>query len=312
MLPNFIIIGTCRSGTTSLLRYLNEHPDIYIVNNEVTFFEEPDYSETYYGDVSYLERLLEGSHGEKALGIKRPTYILKKESPRLIHKHIPNAKLILSLRDPVDRALSNYFLFMSQGLLKVKPINKGMLDILEGNYGKYNRTKEIIDYGFYYRQLCRYLKFFDKKQIKIVWFDQLIKNPSNVYKDLLSFLNVDPSFIPRILGKRVNEGVRSLTRNKILFMASHIAFDYNEDLTRIFKKKMAFKNFFKIFLGYSIILGDRYLLKYIFSNKKPQISSKLLKKLSEIYAEDSRKLSQLLNTNLSHWNSIKNIDKFQY
>lgn len=105
MLPNFLIIGAQKSATTFLLRCLREHPDVFVPSGEIPFFEDPDYSQ---GDIESFARLFARGCHKKAVGLKRPNYLHKPECPERIHRHIPSARLIVILRDPIERAISAY------------------------------------------------------------------------------------------------------------------------------------------------------------------------------------------------------------
>jgi len=106
MLPDYIIIGAHKSASTFVHKCLMEHPDIYMPKDEIPFFEIPDYESS---SLSELEKYFKGRK-EKRFGIKRPSYIGKPEVPARISNDLPDAKLIAVLRDPVDRAVSSYYI----------------------------------------------------------------------------------------------------------------------------------------------------------------------------------------------------------
>lgn len=121
MLPNFIIIGAQKSASTFLQACLNDHPDIYMPYGETPFFESPDYERNNIRD---LEKIFV-DRDEKCIGIKRPTYIGKPEVPERILAHLPNAKLIAVLRNPIDRAISAYFHNINYGFIPAIDVETG-------------------------------------------------------------------------------------------------------------------------------------------------------------------------------------------
>ncbi len=118
-LPNFLIIGATKSGTTSLYRYIGQHPDVYMsLIKELRFFvvngsgaqlyrgptDDSRYPVTCLGDyLSYFE----GAAAETAIGEATPEYLVVPEDPKRIRQRIPHARLIAILRDPTERAYSH-------------------------------------------------------------------------------------------------------------------------------------------------------------------------------------------------------------
>src|SRR5690348_3927297 len=104
--PNFLIIGAEKAGTTFLHQALRLHGDVFMPSDEIPFFEDPDYGAP--GAWQEFSKLFEPGAGKRAIGLMRPNYLHKPECPARIHKHFPDAKLVVMLRDPVERAISAY------------------------------------------------------------------------------------------------------------------------------------------------------------------------------------------------------------
>ena len=113
VLPNFVIIGAQKSGTTSLSYYLQEHPEIYVYPKEIHFFDDRD--GTYEHGLEFYSGFFAESQGAKAIGECTPCYIYAEQPPERMYEAIPNAKLILIARNPVDRAYSNYWKNIKNG-----------------------------------------------------------------------------------------------------------------------------------------------------------------------------------------------------
>ena len=194
--PNFFIVGTPKSGTTSLFHYLQEHPEVFLPElKEPHFFSCPEVKNTYYktkivdSKQEYLD-LYQERESYKAVGDLSSSYLFNKESPKRIHQFNPHAKIIIVLRNPVDRALSHYLMDVNLGYINVslsKVINNK--DTFKQHY------QEYIELGFYEQQIRAYTKQFPDSQIKVVLSDTLYANTAETLKDIYSFINVSTTFI---------------------------------------------------------------------------------------------------------------------
>src|SRR5271166_1577090 len=116
-LPDFAIIGAGKSATTWLHMGLRKHPEIFLPENETPFFEDPYYCES---DLRPLFSELRAARGYATVGIKRPNYLCTPGCADRLAKHIPRARLIAMLRNPVERAVSQYFHLVRSGRLPVE------------------------------------------------------------------------------------------------------------------------------------------------------------------------------------------------
>jgi hypothetical protein len=209
-LPNFLVIGAGRAGTTSLYNYLRQHPEIYMSPIKETNFwaylgeglkdEDLDrHGEAIVFPVRSLrkyERLFEGIASEKAIGEVSPRYIGSKDTAVCIASHLPNVKLVAILRDPVERAYSSYLFHRRDGREErtfetaIDEEDSGTVsDALR--YGQ----RRYVGLGYYYRLLKPYFKLFPE-QTAVFLFDDLRSDPLGLMSDLFRFLQVRPSFVP--------------------------------------------------------------------------------------------------------------------
>lgn len=297
MLPNFLIIGAEKSATTFVHRCLSEHPDVFILPGEIPFFEEPDYSQS---DIVSFERLFEKGRHKKAVGIRRTSYLHKPECPERIHRHIPSVRLIAILRDPVERAVSAYYHNARMGFAPIRPVNKGLLEIINGKHlEKYPRVVEIIEFGFYHKHLSRYLDYYSREQMLIMLYDDIKKRPLASLKEVFRFLGIDEEYISRSLDSRPMTGVYSIPRLRLLTLQNPILYTYSSDRMRLFVREDI--GWLQRMIVRAIDLTDSRVLSRIFGNTKPNLSRDLLGALSAIYREDTSKLQELLGRNLAHW-----------
>ncbi|GAA0486502.1 hypothetical protein GCM10008986_09880 [Salinibacillus aidingensis] len=292
---DFMIIGAQKSASTFIHRCLEEHPEVYMPQDEISVFENPDY---HMEGLKKLETIIENSNAP-IKGIKRPNYLAKEECPKRIRGYSENIKLIVVLRNPVNRTISAYYHYMRMGFLPITPLEEGIKSILNGSLSKkYQSAKDIIEYGYYYKHIDLYLKYFNKNQI-LVMFDEDIKMDSiNTLKRVYNFLGIqNKTYIPNSLTKKPNMGMYNLNRLRINKIKNKIIYKYNKTNTRLTQRSGPIINLSKIlFRGI-----DELVLKRIFSEKKPELSFEIKSKLYSVYEEDLNNLEKLLKINLSHW-----------
>lgn len=143
---------------------------------------------------------------EKAIGEASPQYFTRPLAAKNIKKYIPEVKLIVSLRNPIERSYSHYLMDVRQGRE-----NKPFLDaFFEKNNGHY---KQMVKHGLYYSNLTAWYDSFLEDQMKIVFFEDLISNPKELFKEIFDFLGVDNASEIRM--DHQNKG--GVPRNRMLY-----------------------------------------------------------------------------------------------
>ena len=210
MLPNFLIIGAAKAGTTAVYNYLQQHPEVYMSPlKEPHFFSymgrRPDcngpgdaegINEYAITDLSSYERLFEGARGFAAVGEGSVSYLYSHVAPTNIADVVPRGKLIVLLRDPTDRAYSSYLYMRARGR---EPLNTFEEALEAENDRIRNNWQHIWHYrqmGFYAEQLGRYLDTFQRDQILISLYEDFISDPQGVLSQIFEFLEVDSGFEP--------------------------------------------------------------------------------------------------------------------
>ena len=189
-LPNFIIIGAARAGTTSLYAYLSQHPQIFMSPiKETRFFayEGPD-TKTFLGrpnpnifPITTLEEyraLFEPAKSELAIGEASPIYLESPVAAQRIKQLLPEAKILAILRNPADRAFSDYLLALRYGRADWK---------VEDAFGE---DEHYVQVGFYYGKLKRYFDLFPREQIKICLHADFSRDAISVMQDIFEYLGV--------------------------------------------------------------------------------------------------------------------------
>jgi len=206
-LPDFLVIGVARSGTTSLYHYLKNHPQIYLPakkHPEPHFFLKND--EYKKGVYYYSNKYFKNVNHDKKAGEISTSYIYQPYVAKRIKKHIPKVKLIAMLRNPIERSFSNYVFTYNNGLDSLSfeeaiRQEKKRIAKPESQFHTEVKPHAYMDRGRYYKQLMEYIKYFSPAQIHIILFEDFISNTLKELKKVFKFLGVDSTFIPSGLGK---------------------------------------------------------------------------------------------------------------
>ena len=181
-LPNFLIIGAAKAGTTSLYHYLRQHPDVYMsAVKEPAYYASASVATAHSGRVGTrdeYERLFAAATTERARGEASPQYLNDEAAPGRIAADLPDVQLIVSLRNPVDRAYSSYLGRLAFGAER-RPVEEAL-----------RRGTYYFDSSLYHAPLTRYLTRFGRTRLKVLLFDDLVANPHGTVQEVCEFLGV--------------------------------------------------------------------------------------------------------------------------
>lgn len=233
-LPNFLIIGAPKSGTSSIYEYLRQHPQVYMSpEKETNFFafhgNRPNFGgpgdkwrkyATCPVTLEAYEALFHGVTDERAVGEASPMYLSHPRAPEEIRKHLPDARLIAILRNPADRAFSAYMMRVRDGLERsadfAEALRREPQRIRDNwSWGDYARK------GFYYEHLKRYFDRFDRSRIRVYLFEDLTRHPLQTMQDIFQFLEIDDGFVPDMSRKHNVSGVIKSPVSRFLWTRSH-------------------------------------------------------------------------------------------
>ena len=296
-LPNFIIIGAGKSGTTSLYHYLRQHPQIFMsAIKEPKFFalegDNLDFrgpgdrqvllKDTIVRREDYLQ-LFNGADGAKAIGEASTIYMNEGDTAEKIAESIPDVRIIAILRHPADRAFSAYMHLRRDGRETIRDFSQALAlepeRIRQGYYFHWH----YLSRGFYCRQLERYYRVFPPDQIKIYLYEDFARDTSAVLEDIFRFLRVD-------LGFPVDTTVRH----------NQSGIPRNPGLHRLLIKSNPVKEWLKHLIPET--LGHRIIFKLQQRNVKGEaLMSDIRHKLTEIFREDITGLQKLIKRDLSSW-----------
>jgi hypothetical protein len=200
-LPTFIIAGAMRSGTTSLNAYLREHPEVAVSTpKEVHFFDQNfDKGLDWYGEhFSHVA-------GERAIGEATPDYVYHPEAMGRIAATLPEVRILITLRNPIDRAYSHYWHNRSRDVeqLSFADAIAAEPERIAGD-PETRRRFSYVDRGRYTEQIERLFAHIAPDRVQVATFDDLNQHPSDIFAKTCGFLGIDAAFTPPNLGEPVN------------------------------------------------------------------------------------------------------------
>lgn len=288
--PDFFIVGAAKSGTTSLYNYLTQHPHVFMpINKEPYFFGE------WRGageriDLEGYSKLFEGIPESVAAGEASTTYLYLRSAAYEIERFQPRAKIIIVLRNPVDRAYSQYWHNLRNGYVSSsfeEELEAEKWRISEGWDGFFTGAPApayYVESGHYAEQVGRFLKIFGRDSVRIYLFEDLIKNAQGVCHDVFSFLEVQPDF-PINTGRVYN--VSGPVRNATL--------------SRLLNERLRSKELIKKIVPIDWMRPLREWMLRKNTKAVPPMNPRTRLKLQEIFREDILYVQELLGCDLSHW-----------
>lgn len=299
MLPNFLIIGAPRSGTTTIYEGLKKHPQIFLSSlKEPMFFILEGEKELFPGpqnpigprELNGYRELFKDVQREKAVGEASTFYLFSPKAPLRIREYLPDAKLIAIFRNPVDRAYSH---FLTNRLAGTEPI----ADLEEAMAAEEERIQKgwflfwcYRGMGFYGRQIERYFSHFDRRQFRFFLFEDLIADPALIFSAISRFLGVDETVRIRLPEKYNPSGVPRIR------------------LVHDFLNK---PNFIKSQFKRILPEKTQYNLLTKFMNRnlaKPPLHPDVRRRILAIYREDILKTQDLIQRDLSSWLSLESAE----
>jgi len=292
-MPNFLVVGAAKAGTTALYYYLKQHPQIYMSpEKEPKFFalegdklnfrgpgDRENICKSAITDIETYRQLFQGVTNEIAIGEASPLYLYSPKAAERIKKYIPDAKLIAILRNPIERAYSGYIMHVREGRETAKDFAEALQEEetrIRNNWG----WGHYVNVGFYHTQLKRYLELFDQEQIRVYLYEDLKTDPIKLVQDIFRFLGVDDTFVP---DTSLKYNVAGVPKNDAI--------------------KALIKNFNSIKPAMNLLLPDklRHYVRSKIYEKPPTLSKEIHQNLIEVYRKDILSLQDFLQRDLSKW-----------
>ncbi|HEC65573.1 MAG TPA: sulfotransferase [bacterium] len=280
-LPNFLIIGAAKAGTTSLYYYMKQHPQIFMSKiKEVNYFayEGPN-TKTFLGELAvndfdittyeeYID-LFKEVRNESVIGEASPIYLESLVSADRIRKLLPKAKLLVILRNPIEKAFSDYTMAV-RNCRQTLGIEEALVE-----------ESHHVQVGFYYDKLKRYFDLFPRNQIKVCLYDDLKRDTLSLVQEIYDYLDVDNDFEPDLSHKNVGGFPKNKALNSILV-------------------KIGRNNLIKTITPNW--LSDIYHVIYNKNlEKKIELPQNIRTNLIYLYEEDILKVQDLIQRDLESW-----------
>ncbi|MGA2499243.1 MAG: sulfotransferase [Tepidisphaeraceae bacterium] len=292
--PNTFIVGAPKCGTSSLHDYLDQHPDVYMSRSikEPNYFS-PELKVNEYRRPRTLEAYLDlfsAAGSAKRVGESSVWYLLSDQAAKNIRVFDPAARIIIMLRSPVDAAYSLHGQF-------IWACNEDILDFEQALAAEDERRqgKRIpdtctspsgliyTDVFSFHPQVKRYFDTFPREQVKVIIFEDFVKDTPRVYRETLEFLGL-PNFAAKL---------------EVVNAAKPVALGVN----RFFGQRPALRSIVHRFVPAAVQRKIVDALPYFTKTLKREakISPELRSKLAPRFREDIEKLSELLGRDLTHW-----------
>jgi len=190
--PTFYIVGAPKCGTSSVWAYLRGHPDVFFPQ-----LKEPHFFTTPMLSLGKYQNLYKDAKGYKAIGDASTSYLWQVNASSRIREVCPQARIVILLRDPVERAYSHYDMAVRTG--------KERLPLAEAvKCGE----SELVRPGMYHEHVLRFFKTFGREQVGVYLMDDLKKDTLGVMSAICRHIGVDPALLDRKELARVhNEGL---------------------------------------------------------------------------------------------------------
>ena len=227
MLPNFLVVGAGRSGTTSLHHYLLQHREVYLpgVKSPSYFYchglpQQEDHvhgrvtRDYFIPDTAAYEALFDGVQEESAIGEVSPAYLASMQAIQHIADKIPSVKTVIILRNPVERFYARYVARHRDGLELLETVEALLVEERKQPFIKDEAVGTYLSAGFCSHFIEAYMERFSREQMHLTFFDDLEANAPEYMRKLFEFLEVCPDFEPD-LSKRENVSGGSI-RNPFL------------------------------------------------------------------------------------------------
>lgn len=310
-LPNFLVVGANKGGTTSLFHYLKQHPEVYLsplkephyfskdidpskfskafahnkLKDIATYVNGPltsDYHAGFVQEWDHYCKLFKHAGNAKAIGELSTSYLFSTVAAREIRETLGDIKIIICLRNPIERAYSHYRMNLWTGNSKAPNFMQALREDQAHEPKVWGNAHLYIEIGMYYEQVRRYYDHFSAGNIKVIFSSDLRKDTLKVVQELYAFLGVDAKFEPDI-SERFNEVFTPKFKGLTWFL--------NKSGIRPLMKRITGGGFKKA------------VVKLMFKGKdeKGEITAEERAYLIDIYREDIQKLSLLLHRDLNSW-----------
>jgi hypothetical protein len=273
-LPSFVIIGAVKAATTWIHNQLQANPSIFLPGPEPHFF-----SQDHHRGVDHYRRLFRAARPEQILGEKSADYFAHSAAPARLARIMPDARLVLQLRNPVDRAYSDYKMLYRRGTVTGPPEA-----YLHSGATRYHR---FLRDGLYAEHLGRWLDHFDREQMHVLLFEDVKSTPADVVARVCEHIGAPGHF-----SEEVGTAPRNDSSARFLPLPVRTALAPLKDVARPLRGKPVFEGVRRIFARE---------IQY------PPLVDAMREQMVDYYAADIERLEVMIDRDLSHWRTSRRI-----
>lgn len=306
-LPNFFIVGAARAGTTSFANYLGSHPDVYMSPvKEPHFFatevdpekfregfprqiDPQDYFQArplkpahciYVREWQQYAELFGGVRGERAIGEASVSYLYSKFAAQRICDACPGARILIFLRNPIDRAYSHYLMDHDQAAVGLRDFVEAVAFDFACPRKGWGISNLYVELGLYHEQVKRYLDLFPEAQVRVLFFDDYERDARQAMAGIRGFLGLADVDQDGIAYERLNAARRTA---HFPSMASNLR---SSAIGRLANRLPA---------------EIKKTIWTVASRAPEPLTPEVRRELSRYFREDVTRLSALLGRDLGHW-----------
>ncbi len=292
--PDFLIVGAPKSGTTAMCHYLAQHPEIFMPAKECHFFGSDLIAPKRIKTVDeYIALFRDGQNllcGESSVW-----YLFSQQAASEIFAHNPEAKIIIMIRNPVDLVYSLHNQRVYIGVEDVEDFEQAIAlddERRQGFHlprnGQHLQQLNYHDAVLFSEQIQRYLQVFGREHVHIIIYDDLRHHTAGVYRNVLSFLEVDPDFQANFQVVNPSKYVRSKSLRTFIRNAP-------EPVQLLVKRivPVGMRNYIR-----STIMRINTRVQH-----RPPMPMDVRKRLQETFSSEVERLSVLIERDLTHWNN---------
>jgi len=291
--PNFFIVGAPKCGTTALYSYLDQHPDIFMPQKKEPHFFAPDMkSRGYIREIDDYYRLFEPVTNERCVGEASVFYLYSEVAAANIQAEIPSPKIIIMLRNPVDMIHSLHSQCLYSGQETITNFEQAIAAEMDRRRGKNWPRNEYENKLFYTAvadfapQVERYFETFGRENVHVIIYDDFRSDLNRVFRDCLEFLEVEASFLPEFGVVNANKKVRNVQLRQFM--------NHPPPALRTLLRLVSPAAFRKA-------VGTAAQRLNTYSEPRDAMSAAVRERLQKQCRPSVKRLSQLLNRDLSHW-----------
>jgi hypothetical protein len=295
MLPTFLGIGAPKCATTWLYNCLDAHPEIFVSDVKETNFFVFD---TIDGRLDEYTAHFEEAFGARAVGEVSVSYISSNVAPRRAHTHIPDAQLFASLRNPIDQTYSYYWHLQRQNFHGWDLERVNQIQSFEDAFE--HIPNQLLEPGFHYRNLQRWLQYFDRSQLHVLLLDDVKEDAGCELARLYEHLGVDPTFRPSSMRTGDRSARRGTSPRGPLVERVRQLLYYGINRCLYHPIKRAIGQYRADRLKEALRL--RQIMEQLFrKDGYPDMNPDTRDRLKEVFEDDIQKLEDFLDRDLSHW-----------